>query len=364
VEKPDSPASGGSAPQDAKRPRDGWERLEVISKIVGGISIPVLGLLVTGTLQHQSENNRRAQLQANIIAEREKADSDVRAHMLDALLSRYLGGAKQPTDNIEDFRDRIMFLDLVMQNFQEYFNSKPLFKRLFEQVKRKQQEATEKSVDPKPWHDLAKELIDVARDATARQVASLEQLEASVAGDVAVPFSTGPQKLKRTPLYSTGGLESWEAYLISTSYGSGKPAVAIEDKPERFSIAIDVDWKSTTEDAARVVVQLYHDHYDGNKFNPGKVDLGKPIEFEVSYFSTPYMDNTRLKNGSRFSVLYKGCSDDQEPDYECRFPLKDGRKPVAYFQVVTFSEKFLSQRDRPYIDKILEQQIGDSKSSQ
>jgi hypothetical protein len=38
----------------------------------------------------------------------------------------------------------------------------------------------------------------------------------------------------------------------------------------------------------------------------------------------------------------------------CRFPLKPAAQPQAQFKVVVFDEAFFSQRDRPYVDQILE----------
>ena len=81
----------------------------------------------------------------------------------------------------------------------------------------------------------------------------------------------------------------------------------------------------------------------------------------MSYFSTPYMDNTRLFDGSRFSVLYDGCIDQKAADQVCRFPLAPTAQPMAQFKVVVFDEAFLSQRDRPYVDQILEK-IGTAPS--
>jgi len=66
------------------------------------------------------------------------------------------------------------------------------------------------------------------------------------------------------------------------------------------------------------------------------------------------MDNTRLFGGSRFSVIYDGCIDPKAADHVCRFPLTATSQPQGQFKVVVFDEAFLSQRDRPYVDQILE----------
>ena len=122
------------ADEKPTKPRDWWDRLETISKILGGVSIPIVGLLLTYVLHLQTESSQKAQLYASITTGREKADSDVRSQMFSRLLDRYLvspGGGK---GTLEEFHDRVMFLDLLRANFEEYFNARPLFTRLYEQV--------------------------------------------------------------------------------------------------------------------------------------------------------------------------------------------------------------------------------------
>ena len=48
------------------------------------------------------------------------------------------------------------------------------------------------------------------------------------------------------------------------------------------------------------------------------------------------------------------------PELACEFPFPPGRKPQAQFQVVVFKEGFLSQRDRPYVDQVIDK-IGRNK---
>lgn len=117
-----------------RKSRDWWERLELASKIIGGVSVPIVGLALTYALQQQTQSSQQAQLYANITTGREKADSDVRSQMFSKLLERYLV-TEAGKETVEDFRDRVMFLDLLRSNFEEYFNARPLFGRLYEQIR-------------------------------------------------------------------------------------------------------------------------------------------------------------------------------------------------------------------------------------
>jgi len=338
--------------------RDFWDRVELISKIVGGVSIPIVGLLLTYVLHTQTESSQKAQLYASITTGREKADSDVRSQMFSRLLDRYLGTSGGTQGTLEEFRDRVMFLDLLRANFEEYFNARPLFSRLYEQLRDKEARA---SADRGSWSALRQQLVAIAKDTTSRQVARLVR-SGHLTEEIVVPLgdaeSSGPPVRRRIALYPTRGLAGFTE-IFKLSDDDWGPREVDRGQTKRHSITIRV--KEIIDSSAKVSVLLYQDVFDKGEFKPAQSlppDL-RPIEFEVSYFATPYMDNTRLFDGSRFSVIYDGCIDPSVTDEVCRFPLKPSAQPKAQFKVVVFDEAFLSQRDRPYIDQILEK-IGTS----
>ena len=332
--------------------RDLWDRLELLSKVVGGVSIPIFGLILSYMLHAQTESSQKAQLYATITTSREKADSDVRSEMFSRLLDRYLGPSGGGQATLAEARDRVMFLDLLRANFEEYFNARPLFSRLYEQIRNK--EAQVPPEERAAWTALRQRLVEIAKDTTSRQVARLVR-SGHLTEDIVVPvFGAASEQpvSRRIALYPTRGL-SGLADLFKLSEDEWGPAEPDRDPAKRYSITIRV--KEMLESSTKVSVLLYRDMFDGRQFKPAQSlpDL-RPIEFEVSYFSTPYMDNTRLFDGSRFSVLYDGCIDANVPDQVCHVPLTPSAQPKAQFKVVVFDEAFLSQRDRPYVDQILE----------
>jgi len=350
--------------------------LETVSKILGGVSIPIAGLFVTLALHQQTESNQRAQLYANIMTGREKADSEVRATMFSKLLDRYL--VSQGGETLEGFRDRVMLLDLVQANFEEYFNSRPLFIRLYKQIL--VQEARARGDKKDEWSALKRQLFEIAQDTTSRQLVLLVRAghltENIVVATTAANGSDAsePPVSRRIALYPTRGLSGLDKNIFMPSEGDWGVSNQSVDKKrfsiwgasnqsvdtKRFSITIRVN--EILESSAKVTVVLYEDVFKEQRFlaEPSVPHL-RPIQFEVSYFSTPYMDNTRLFSGSRFSVIYDGCIDPKAHEEVCQFPLKPSAQPQAQFKVVVFDEAFLSQRDRPYVDQILEK-IGTTKS--
>jgi hypothetical protein len=362
-----APSDKGT-PQGRKN-RDNWDKAEILSKIVGGASIPIIGLLITLALQHVTEQNRHTEVYANVIAEREKADSEIRAQAFNSLMQNYLGKPMNSTQQIpEDFRSKIMVLDLLVDNFQDYFDPEPLFYALHEQIQ--ENAKTSEAGRRQAWDKLDRQLIGIAQRTSSRQVALLERVGTADVVDVPLarsnaleqpPRTIGKTKITqrerslRVALYPISGLSN----VGDTFYLPAKSLAKHEfsNNDDRFSISIEVH--DMTPIAAEVSVFLYKDVYSDDKFEPEESKLVRKIDFEVSYFASPYMDNTRLVNGSRFAILYLGCFKGTDKR-ACSFPVRQEDDAQAQFRVAFFREEFLSQRDRPYLDQIIQQAAGHS----
>lgn len=81
----------------------------------------------------------------------------------------------------------------------------------------------------------------------------------------------------------------------------------------------------------------------------------EPFVFSVSYFDMPYMDNTRLFEGQRFAIVLKSICSEETRDIpkEQGSCIRGRSDPYAVFQVVTFKEEFMSLRDRPLFEDML-----------
>jgi len=179
--------------------------------------------------------------------------------------------------------------------------------------------------------------------------------------DIFVPLTkeidpTAPRQMEsgsdRLPLYSIRGLTGLEGILDTREAPGLQRYEAGSGDTARYSIRMTVN--RIDEDSATTTVEIYEDKYVNNRLDVENSRPVEVVEFDASYFSTPYVDNTRLSNRSRFSVIYKGCMDAKEPDYNCRFPLAADRQPQAMFDVIVFREEVLSQKDRPLVDQVLD----------
>jgi len=354
--------------------KDRWDKLESLGKLIGGVSIPIIGFFVTIALHTQADSANRAELYANIMTEREKADSDIRAKMFDSLIGRYFAlPARAQSGDFSLSDDEVTTLDLLLGNFQDYFDAEPLFYRLHDQFLAN---ASGTTGDARlRWKALDGRLVDLARRTSAYQAMLLAQIGLTV-DQIYVPLSRtarflppgtsggGTQVLEqgasselnvhqlsvRVALYPLRGLSN-----VEKEFSPVIEPLLTEDgakQTHRYSIVIEVhDIKETQ---ASVSTFLWEDGYDGLRYDPSRSHLIRKIDFNVSFFGSPYMDNTAI-GGSRFALIYKGCVDMSKANQECVFPLSVDAPARAQFQVLTFSEEFLSQRDRPYLDQILRQ---------
>jgi hypothetical protein len=259
------------------------DTIDVISKIVTAASVLVAGIAIPVVLNFNEERNRQSQLYVQIMSQREQSDSALRERMFNALISSYFG--KEVSTDPEK---QIMFLNLLTLNFQEFFDAKPLFDDL----------------DKKLKGESRKKLQNIAKQVADRQVNML----------------TNPD---HTPV---------DLILCSEQQDDCQDTAAFSVEGPKRTYHFNVELL----DVGFSEVSLRISPAQGET-KPGSFDF-KPIEFEVSYYDTPFMNNTRLTDGSRFAFALKN---------------SDPTARRAVLTVVTFPEEFMSIRDRPYFDEML-----------
>jgi hypothetical protein len=247
------------------------QALQAIGILVAGIAIPVV-------LHLSGEANRQNELYAQIMSQREQADSALREKMFSGLLSSYFG--QQACQ--QDANKQMLLLHLLSVNFQEFFDASPLFEDL---DKRLSEEGKDR------LYAIASELVD-------KQVNQLSKTEDT------------PQVLK---LDFVG--DNKKPFILRTRQGQKSFTLELLDiEPSRIRVRV------TAESPA-----------------PQTSDAFKNVDFYVSRFTMPYMHNTRLEDGTRFSVTLENL--DQE-------------HKMARARITRFPDTYMSLRDRPYVDEL------------
>lgn len=76
----------------------------------------------------------------------------------------------------------------------------------------------------------------------------------------------------------------------------------------------------------------------------GSLSVGSivKVDFRLNHYDAPFIDNTKLSNNVRFAITYKGIITDDK-----------GMNAVE-MKIIFFPETYMSSRDRPYLDEMLQ----------
>ena len=120
--------------------------------------------------------------------------------------------------------------------------------------------------------------------------------------------------------------------------------MVLEGDSRHQSIAVTL--VSVDKVSALVRVLAYEDVFARNVFQGSR--LKNNMQFEVSRFDLPYMDNTKMSDGSRFALVLR------EVDI-------DGK--AAELSTIRFRSDFISLRDRPYFEEMMKKLQGTETDS-
>ncbi len=330
--------------EDQAEKRGFYSGLESIAKFLAGLAAVIGSIWVPIVLSNYSDQSRRTQLYMQIMTEREKSDTTIREKMFETLLTKYLGAfPDNEPDSEKSFRKRIMFLDLLSLNFQEYLNAKPLFEDLSGRLDRAMKNS-KYPADKETFLALHGEVRKVAARVASKQAATLS----SIGLTRELSLDTQDMSLRCVRLYDvTGRKEMQDGKAVSLiditdqmPCNETKPAEAssmdVTQSGQGFP-SIDIELLELGRNSATVEVTPYEEFFNLEGILTG-MKQGKRIGFEVSFFDLPYMDNTELFDGSRFSLVLKGI---------------DPNGVAAKLSAVIFKEGFMTLRDRPLFEEML-----------
>lgn len=347
--------------EEGKSVKDRWDKLESFAKIVAGICAAAGAILIPWFISQYTEENRKSQVYVQMMTEREKSDTSIRESMFKALLDGYLQTVKEDVkkEDLESFRKRIVFLELLAVNFQEFFNAKPLFEELYEKlVKHRDTAKTEQTRNP--WIELEKQITGIAKETASRQATILNTI-----GD-SVVFTMRKDEIGCIRLYEKADIEDLRKRDGATRFKhfedrgclrddeterragtstpmsqhpDGKQLLATKGLEKRQSIELRVT--EVREASVAFEVTVYADFFDRSIYAGSEPGRGFPVN--VSYFDLPYMDHIKLADGNRFTLVLKGI-------YK-----GSGGKEIAEadIEAIRFRNDFMSLQDRPLFEEML-----------
>jgi hypothetical protein len=287
--------------------RDAWDKADIILKPVGGlltaVAVAILGFWTSSFLRERegreaalrermqtAETNAR--LYSELISKREESESALRKDMFTSIISSFLGTG--PTT----LEQRVLNLELLVYNFHESLNLKPLFLHLERQI----------GESPGRGEYLAR-LNRVAEEVSKKQML--------VIGEGGVTFDT------------TANLETLS---FPGRDGGGEAAYAERDL-ELNGVRRNFKVEILGVDRLNAQVQLRVTVRGGR----GSIETTS-AEFWLGYFDFPMIDNIRLPDDQRLAVVLNNF---------------DARGRSADLTVAFFPGKYAGLREKPYYDEVL-----------
>jgi hypothetical protein len=308
----------GDGDPGRERPRrDGWDKAAIVLQPVGGlltaIAVAVLGFWTSSWLrdreareailrERMQTNETNARLYSELISKREESESALRKDMFTSIITSFLGGG---AGNLEQ---KVLNLELLVYNFHESLNLKPLFLHLARQVKDSPQRA-----------DYIARLNRVAEEVVKKQMLVIE--EGGATFDVSV--------------------DGTSLALVAPDGQSRVPFIArdlvVDGIARNFKLEV-LDFDRANEQVdLRVTVRTAEP--------TGAETIS--TEFWLGHFDFPMIDNTRLPHDQRLTAVLNN------------FDAARGRADLT---VAYFPGKYAGLREKPYYDEVLAKLLAAGKA--
>ena len=227
-----------------------FEPFKEWGQTVATLFLGIVGIVFTITNNSNQEKFSKVTMLTQLMANREKSETDFRQYMFSPLITQLLNDSLR-------LEKRFTILQIFQNNFNDLFNSRAMFDVL-------EQKAQEKmsGVDSAIGSKIHEKLISLARKTT-------EDQELLIGGEQVIKDNLAQGVVFDTP---------------------------IGDRDEIHHIIIDV--KVITEISVKATIKL-----NPNTDESIELNNGKPIE--ISYFDSPLTDNILLPDKHRIAVTLK-----------------------------------------------------------
>jgi hypothetical protein len=282
-------------------PKDFWDRLQIILSPLGGlltaVAVASLGIFGSRTIERQQSNEAKLRLYSELMTRREESEATLRKEMFQSIIGSFFDAQSSSLET------RLLKMELLAQNFHEALNLVPLFEHM-------QREIDESRATREEKRYYASRLGDLAREVTRKQVIVLE---------------------------SSGRRHDWTV-LISDTLAAGTGSEQLDDVEAtldgiRRRFRVTLSRADTVRRELRVGLEIETPAQPGVPSNA----VGRyTVDFDVGFFSTPMIDNTRLSNDQRVALV-----------------LSDMNQYGASLSLVYFPGSRASLREKPYYEEIL-----------
>jgi hypothetical protein len=290
--------------------KDRWDKLQVILQPVGGLltaaAIALFGFITNKQLDQRQAIETNTRLYSELMSRREESESALRKDMFVSIITSFL------TPAATDLSGDVLNLELLVYNFHESLNLKPLFLELKRRVARERQRATTAAAIA-DLDEYSMRLERVAREIVRKQMIVLE---------------------------GAGRRFDRSIDLVADADGATlEPATLTLDS---LQTVFGIDVLGVDRVAREVQIALTVETPDPELGRQTKV-----AKFVVSFFDFPMIDNIRLAAGQRCSVVLNAFSDES-----------------ADLTVVLFPGSYASLQEKPYYNEVIESVLSAGRKNE
>lgn len=281
-----------------EKPRDTWDRADILLKGLLPVAVAAVGYFGTSYLSERQRAESTTQFYTGLLARREEADSNLRKEMFRYVIDNFLGSPQA------DPQKMVLGLEMLALNFHDSFDLSPLFKDAHASLR--------KVKDPDVAKRLGGQLVEISKEITDRQIASL--------ADVDHRWDAEISDFQETLAANFGSklLLKRDLKPLASTVNGAQPVV---------NLTLEVLAVDTIQQTAQLRLEVR------------RADASQPLverAFWLSYFDFPALNNVRLPNRERVAVALR------------RF---DGNS--AQLQVLHFPETRASLKEKPYFDDLI-----------
>jgi hypothetical protein len=365
--------SDSTGAQPPKKQRDLWDKFQAVGGVATAVAVACIGFGGSMFLNNQQDASHKTQLYSQLMSEREKAENAVRKDMFDKILETFL---KKENNSkvcaIDDIDIQLLKLDMLARNFHEALDLQPLFRDVLLNIV--------KRVNIDNYRMSNEELESLASNNTCR-AALLGRFKKSLnRNDVGnrVQYDHIDVQKKR-PLYEkflSSLKETQKLRLFDIARRiTNKQLESLTGVSQRFRFTIDIGKTCRNKKPNEAITDGDRCQEPGNKREANltldkqtkreftlsssrsypkwnqvslKIETNKTakeiesdpdggnkttVEFWVSYFDFPLVDNTYLSSDERYAVILDDIDEKKAEVSLLYFPASfAGFKEKAYYQ--------------------------------
>jgi hypothetical protein len=304
------------SPEQSPR-RDTWDKLGIVLQPVGGLltalAVAILGFWTSSYLRERERRDSalrekmqtadtNVRLYSELFSRREESESALRKDMFTSIINSFLGAGPQTLEQ------KLLNLELLVYNFHESLNLKPLYFHIERQVRQ--------SPDRR---ELQARLERVAEEVAKKQMLVID--EGGATFDATVNAKT---------------------LSFPLSDGSEAPFIARDLTVDGIKRNLRLEVLDATTDPEQLQLRM-----TVRTEEKGRTDT-TATEFWLGHFDFPMIDNIRLPHDQRLAVVLNAF---------------DGPSGLADVTVAYFPGKYAGLREKPYYDEVIAKLLAANRAA-